>query len=1374
MKTNQIRSRLLILFLALLVTAMMLPASIIESHALENNVIYDGVGNEQYFNSIKITLSGATVASVVPDDSSSTTIDVTLAADTPANQVINAAFTVSAKSGFYITSGTPRCTLSGGQGTITTDVVACAGAPNRPIGASAQKFTINLVVAGNDATYDVTLPTGQGFTVVPEAGSVSPVTKHGNYSFSVNIADGFKKGSNFAVKVNGAVIEPVNDIYTITDITEEKTITVEDVVSQDTVNQYDIVLPQTGGVIITPEDGYSSPVDEGSDYKFKVSIDEGYEATESFAVKDNDVVITADSDGVYTISDIHEHHAITVTGIMFAESYAVVTAPAGSTVTAGTFGNYFVYSWKDPVRTKNNGNGTSTYYFDPISGTTFYRVQHPEGVTYWDYQPMTAGKSYTVTMDDLTKNGTMESDTIYHDFVYNYLDLGDVYLNINEKNYLSLANGGTRTLSVFRNWQAIEGFTNAKIAAPDVHYEVVDINGNPSDLVTVEPDAHNSGYATINASSSGTGLAVIKVTYDAMIYKQGYASGYGAGGQDVTRFTAIWPECTGVIVVTVGQSGTAPGMGMTINTDHPEGHAGKVAGNNIDAEHDLLYYFGDDGAEYTFTPDGSSTVSVARCTVGEHDLSFSGFTTEGVIKEGNNVTVTGLTAGRHIVKVEKNGVANYQVLSARKVTVTARDASHNQIQDWETRVYEPGDSIELIFHNVNSPQEKLQGCYNNSFTIYYMGENGQRLAQSNNGGGHGYGQYNFSSLDVTATIAIPDDWTGKTYSATHGAVAMAGFSGTAAGGHRSKSFGAASGMATGTAGKGVLGKLPDITLKVKQPAPTVEVDFTSQMSGGFLHAPKFGYEVAGDLAENYGYEDSVDGVSALDVLVAAHELVYGDEFTTQTADTYLEIASSGSPTKQFGIDMDDYYGGFFVNHCFPNDGTMLDDGHYYGTTAGTQAVQDGDLVEFFFYEDDYLGDTYNWFTDSEDVPGRSFSVLQGEDLSLTLKGFYAMESSLFRDADEMMASDDAYEIEDAQIFMVDPETGALTEIDGAVTDDEGKVTLNFDKAGEYTIAAYGNDDCMFTQILSLTKINVTTPPGQITSANVVLENDITMKLYATFAEEPDEGSISMNVTMNGEGTEIPGTLQSDGRYVFRYQDISPEYIGDEFDAVMTYAVNGEQFTDTLENYSVKKYCMKTLELLDQNKLTLPPTATEEETRILMVDTLFYGAEAQNYKDHNTDRLATSDLTDEEKALATEYVRPTADEGVISPLLTGTKDDNHYWYSASVMLDNSARLKLFFMAPNGIDGLTVTAGGEEREIKTTGTANKYYVEVTDIAADAFGDRIETSFSVDGQATGQVFAYNINTYVTMTDEHATFGPMAQRLYNYGRSSKAYATA
>lgn len=71
----------------------------------------------------------------------------------------------------------------------------------------------------------------------------------------------------------------------------------------------------------------------------------------------------------------------------------------------------------------------------------------------------------------------------------------------------------------------------------------------------------------------------------------------------------------------------------------------------------------------------------------------------------------------------------------------------------------------------------------------------------------------------------------------------------------------------------LLGLLPSAALA----ANSATVDFTVQAAGAFLCAPQFKVEVDSNLAESYGYTDKVtNGVSALDVLVKAHELLYTD------------------------------------------------------------------------------------------------------------------------------------------------------------------------------------------------------------------------------------------------------------------------------------------------------------------------------------------------------------------------------------------------------------------------------------------------------------------------------------------------------------------
>lgn len=78
-------------------------------------------------------------------------------------------------------------------------------------------------------------------------------------------------------------------------------------------------------------------------------------------------------------------------------------------------------------------------------------------------------------------------------------------------------------------------------------------------------------------------------------------------------------------------------------------------------------------------------------------------------------------------------------------------------------------------------------------------------------------------------------------------------------------------------------KAEEYTITVEQAAPAaVKVTIRSQAAGAYLHAPQE-VEVSALDAEKYGFTDALEGVTALDALVKAHELAFGDAFTKETA-----------------------------------------------------------------------------------------------------------------------------------------------------------------------------------------------------------------------------------------------------------------------------------------------------------------------------------------------------------------------------------------------------------------------------------------------------------------------------------------------------------
>ncbi len=479
-----------------------------------------------------------------------------------------------------------------------------------------------------------------------------------------------------------------------------------------------------------------------------------------------------------------------------------ITAPVGSTVDAGTLKSYFVYSFLPSVEITEE-NKTATFKLDKNTDY-FYRVRHPEGATYWNYVRLSASAEYTVTEEDLGLSGDFNKSTIYH-FENNVYDRAGIYLNINPKGYKNMAVGDTFELNSFRNWFAIESYMNAKVALPEMHYQVIDESGNTSDVVTITPNEKNSNVATMTANKAGT--AIVLVTYDAMTDMAGQSS------TSSKRFSAIWPELTGVFVVTVGADGSAIQTNMEL--DRMDAEITKDEAKQLDAEHDILFYTEDDGAAYSFKPEDGCTVSVLRPTVTATAMTYSGgFVTTGVTTAADGtVTITGLPTGRSIVKVTKNGLSTYQVITARKVSYELQDKDGKALTEEAKAALKPGDSFTIQFSNLISPKEKLSGAYNFNFSLYYEGTDGTYF-KSNPGGN--FGVYDFSGNPVRQklTVTIPKYWAEETYTLT-GAIKQGGFAGVPS--HRGITY------AEGTGPKydapsvtGILSRLPEITLSVQK------------------------------------------------------------------------------------------------------------------------------------------------------------------------------------------------------------------------------------------------------------------------------------------------------------------------------------------------------------------------------------------------------------------------------------------------------------------------------------------------------------------------------------------------------------------------------
>ena len=193
----------------------------------------------------------------------------------------------------------------------------------------------------------------------------------------------------------------------------------------------------------------------------------------------------------------------------------------------------------------------------------------------------------------------------------------------------------------------------------------------------------------------------------------------------------------------------------------------------------------------------------------------------------------------------------------------------------------------------------------------------------------------------------------------------------------------------------------------------------------------------------YGLKPAAEGeITVLDALVAAHRKLYGEAFTAETAEDYLSI-SHGSPQAMFGNGETALYSGFAVNHAYPMD----EDG--MGYTAATAPLADGDVVEFFYYEDANWRDYLTWFADGTGQPLDTVGVEAGQPLTLYLRGFIYMNGYASPRPEPVYNSENML-----SAYTVD-EDGQLENWLCDITEDTGAAAMTFDAPGTYQVTAMG-------------------------------------------------------------------------------------------------------------------------------------------------------------------------------------------------------------------------------------------------------------------------------------------------------------------------------
>lgn len=161
-------------------------------------------------------------------------------------------------------------------------------------------YTLTNIQANTTITVEVALKSfkvhfaGEHFTATPYGEFNPEDVKYGaDYKFTIAVEEHYLLKS---VKVGENALTAVDNVYTIANIMEDKTVTVA-----TEIENFAITYEVTNATITAMEGYNKDKVDYGADFKFKVTPDEHYHVA---SVKVGETTLTADANGVYTISKV--------------------------------------------------------------------------------------------------------------------------------------------------------------------------------------------------------------------------------------------------------------------------------------------------------------------------------------------------------------------------------------------------------------------------------------------------------------------------------------------------------------------------------------------------------------------------------------------------------------------------------------------------------------------------------------------------------------------------------------------------------------------------------------------------------------------------------------------------------------------------------------------------------------------------------------------------------------------------------------------------------------------------------------------------------------------------------------------------------------
>ncbi len=301
---------------------------------------------------------------------------------------------------------------------------------------------------------------------------------------------------------------------------------------------------------------------------------------------------------------------------------------------------------------------------------------------------------------------------------------------------------------------------------------------------------------------------------------------------------------------------------------------------------------------------------------------------------------------------------------------------------------------------------------------------------------------------------------------------------------------------------------------------------------------------------------------------------------------------------------------------------------------------------------------------------------------------------------------------------------------------------------------------------------------EIANAGIQLGSDIAINYKVYLNAEQAEDAV-MIFTMNGVTTEVKGVATGvPYQYQFSLTGKGPHMMRDTVSAQL---VSGGEVLDTLNDYSIRQYCLNMLGRIEGKTITGYSDAQYAALKTLLLDLLEYGAQAQMYANYKPAVLANEGVSG-----ATEFV--TLGEEYQMPALIASTNENCAFSSATVVLQDVLTIRVRFVAEaSALDNVKVVLGGKtytKSDFTLLGACtvegkthlNVYEISTGAIYATMLDQSCEATLYVNGTAC-QTLSYSVLNYVYSKQNNTTIAHLAdlvKSIRNYGLSAVAFRDA